>query len=78
MPQTQAKPVSQISQAKAPALEQRTTADAHDALFGNASQNTLTASSVLSAPKSLQELKHGIEQYMLAKHIVKTKQHQKR
>jgi hypothetical protein len=55
--------IKQISQVKiqAPVLEKSTTRDAHVALFGN--EDTQSA-----PPKTLQELKQGIEQYIKNKH----------
>jgi hypothetical protein len=55
--------IKQIAQAKiqTPVLEKSTTRDAHDALFDN--ENTQSA-----PPKTLQELKQGIEQYIKNKH----------
>jgi hypothetical protein len=62
MQQTQTKPrPATQTQDKAHAPKQTTTKDAHDALFGN--ENTQSA-----PPKTLQELKQGIEQYIKNKH----------
>jgi hypothetical protein len=55
--------IKHIPQAKSQplVLEQTTTADAHNALFGNENTHSVP-------PKTLQELKQGIERYMRNKH----------
>jgi hypothetical protein len=62
MQQIQTKPLFPTqTQVKTPVLEKSTTRDAHEALFGNENKQS-------APPKTLQELKQGIEQYIKNKH----------